>query len=48
MTKKNDKNVLHGKNIKITQGEHAFKGYVSNYNVKTLNCFNPKIQIKDT
>ena len=39
---------LHGKNIKITKWEHAFKGYVSTYNVKTLNCLNPKIQIKDT
>ena len=39
--KKMTKMLLHGKNMKITQWEHAFKGYVSTYNVKTLNCLNP-------
>ena len=36
------------KNVRITQPAHAFKGYVSSYNVKILNSFNPELQLKDT
>ena len=31
-------------NMKITKGSHAYKAYVSNYNVETLNSFNPEQQ----
>ena len=34
--------------MKITKGAHAFKYYGSSYNVKILNSFNPKLQLKDT
>ena len=30
------------------EGEHAFKGYTSLYNVKILNSFNLELQLKDT
>ena len=36
------------KNVKITKRAHAFKGYASTYNVKILNSFNSKPQLKDT
>ena len=36
------------KYIKITKREHAFKDYVSIYNVVILNSFNPELQLKDT
>ena len=36
------------KNAKITKRSHAYKGYASTYCVKTLICFNPELQIKDT
>ena len=36
------------KNAKLTKGFHAFKGYVSSYNVEILNYFNPDLQLKDT
>ena len=41
-------NFLNEKDIKITKGEHAFKGYSSTYNVEILNSFNPEIQLKGT
>ena len=31
----------------ITKREHAFKGYVSTYNVEILNSFNPELQLKE-
>ena len=34
--------------MKITKREHAFKVYISTYNVETLNSFNPELQLKDT
>ena len=34
--------------LKITKQSHAFKGYASSYNIKTLNSFNPELQLKDT
>ena len=34
--------------LKITKQSHAFKGYASSYNVKTLNSFNSELQLKDT
>ena len=46
-TKKGE-NVLNKKNIKITKRAHAFKGYVSSYNIQILNSFNPEIQLKHT
>ena len=36
------------KNAKITKRSYAYKGYASTYCVKTLICFNPELQIKDT
>ena len=41
-------NCFKRKNIKITKRKLAFKGYVSTYNVKLLNSFNPQVQLKDT
>ena len=35
-------------NAKITERSHAYKGYVSSYNVDILNPFNPRLQPKDT
>ena len=32
----------------ITKAEHAFKGYVSTYNIEILNFFKPELQLKDT
>ena len=37
---KKSKKCLNQKNVKITKREHAFKGYVSSYNVNILNSFN--------
>ena len=31
-----------------TKRSHAYKGYVSSYNVETLNSFNPELQLQDT
>ena len=45
---KKSKNVLNEKNIIITKGEHAFKGFASTYHVEILNSFNPELQLKDT
>ena len=39
---------MNKKNIKITKRAHAFKGYVSSYNIQILNSFNPEIQLKHT
>ena len=36
------------KNVKITKWEHAFKSYVSTYNVEVLDSFNDEPQLKDT
>ena len=36
------------KNIKIKKTTHAFKVYLSSYNVEILNSFNPELQLKDT
>ena len=38
---------LNEKKKKITKREHAFKGYVSTYNVEILNSFNPELQLKE-
>ena len=46
-TKKSEK-FLNEKNVKITKRVHAFKGFVSSYNVEILNSFNPELQLKDT
>ena len=35
-------------NVRITKWAHAFKDYLSSYNVKILNSFNPELQLKDT
>ena len=35
------------KKYKKTKRQHAFKGYVSTYNVEILNPSNPKLQLKD-
>ena len=32
----------------MTKQSHAFKGYISSYNVKILNSSNPELQPKDT
>ena len=45
MIQKISKNFL---NVKITKRVHAFKGYVSTYNVEILNSFNPELKVKDT
>ena len=42
------KKILNEKKVKITKWTHGFKGYVSSYNVETLNSFNPKLQLKDS
>ena len=31
----------------MTKQAHAFKGYVSTYNVETLIFFKPELQLKD-
>ena len=36
------------KKTKITKGSHAYRGYAGTYNVKILNFFNPKLQLKNT
>ena len=36
------------KNVKITKWEHAFKSYVSTYDVEVLDSFNDEPQLKDT
>ena len=33
--------------MKIKKRAHAFKGYVSSYNVEILNYFNPELKVKD-
>ena len=45
--KKSEK-FLNEKNVKITKRAHAFKGFVSSYNVEILNSFNLELQLKDT
>ena len=47
MIQKSEK-FLNEKKVKITKWTHGFKGYVSSYNVETLNSFNPKLQLKDS
>ena len=44
---KSGKKSQNKKNIKITKRAHAFKGYVSYYNVEILNTFNPELQLKN-
>ena len=39
---------MNDKNIKITEREHTFKGYINTYNVEILYYFNPELQLKDT
>ena len=34
--------------MKITKQEHAFKGFVSTYNVEILDSFIPELPLKDT
>ena len=34
--------------MKTTKREHAFKVYISTFNVEILNSFNPELQLKDT
>ena len=34
------------KDVKITKGEHAFKGYANTYNVEILSFFNPNYNLK--
>ena len=46
-TKKKE-NFLNEKNVKITKGEHAFKGFGNTYNVEILSFFNPELPLKDT
>ena len=36
------------KNTKITKQSHAYRGYVSTYNVGILNFFDPELKPKDT
>ena len=43
---KKSKKCLNQKNVKITKREHAFKGYVSSYNVNILNSFNSEIYLQ--
>ena len=45
---KKSKNFLNEKKVKITKWTHAFKSYVSTYDVETLNSSNPEIQLKHT
>ena len=42
------KHFLNERNIKVTKREHAFKSFVSTYDVEILNSFNPELQLKDT
>ena len=39
---------MNKKYIKVTKREHAFKYHASTFNVKTLNSFISKLQLKDT
>ena len=32
---------------KTTKGSHAYRGYASNYNVESLNSFNPELELID-
>ena len=34
--------------MKITKREHALKDFIRTYNVETLTCLNPELQLKDT
>ena len=36
------------KNVKIAKQSHAYKGYVSTYNVDMLSSFNLELQLKNT
>ena len=36
------------KNTKITKQSHAYRGYVSTYNVGILKFFDPELKPKDT
>ena len=36
------------KKTKITKESQAYRGYAGTYNVKILNFFNPKLQLKNT
>ena len=47
MIRKSEKS-LKQKNVKITKRALAFKGCASSDNVKTLNYFDPELQLKDT
>ena len=38
--------MLNEKNVKITKGKHAFKGFANSYNVEILNSFKPESAIK--
>ena len=35
------------KKVNMTKGFHAYKGYVSIYNIEILNSFNPRLRLKD-
>ena len=48
IVKQKKENFLNEKNVKITKGSHAYKGYTSTYSVKTFHSFNPQLQHKDT
>ena len=48
MIQEKRKNFLNEKNVKITEWEHAFKGYASTYDIDVLNLFNTELQLKDT
>ena len=36
------------KKCKNSKKSHAFKGYASCYDIRTLNSFEPELQLKDT
>ena len=38
--------ILATKKVKITKRDHAFEGYTSYYNVKTLSSYNPELEHK--
>ena len=35
------------KKVNMIKGSHAYKGYVSIYNIDILNSFNPELRLKD-
>ena len=47
IVKQKSESFLNERNVKVTKRSRAYRGYASTYNVKILNSFNAKLQLKD-